>query len=324
MRYKDKVSIIVPVYNVKTFLERCIHSVTEQTYPNLEIILVDDGSTDGSGKVCDRFAKKDSRIKVIHQKNQGLSGARNAGIEEAKGDFIFFIDSDDWIEQRTIELLIKAIKSNDANIAECSYRCIYNESVFYESKCMGDNYIVDAYGAIKDNLEWKNCKPVAWNKLYRTNIVKDNMFPIGKYHEDEYTTYKYYYKAQKIVFLDIALYNYNCSREDSITAKFSEKNFDTICAFREKVYFIRDHEDLKGLLEAAKNAYYYVFFNSLFNAREHQLPLSTIKDIIHAEKQYQEDTVLNKVGQYYSAYIQLLHSDINKCLDKWGEENASL
>ena len=139
------------------------------------------------------------------------------------------------IEQRTLELLANVMNAHDVNIVECSYRCIYKDFIKYESECDGNIYVATASEAIEDNLKWGRFKPVAWNKLYKRDIMKDIYFPAGKYHEDEFTTYKYYYAASKIAFLDFSLYNYNCARLDSITAKFSEKNFDACEAFREKV-----------------------------------------------------------------------------------------
>ena len=174
-----KISVIVPIYKVEAYLERCVRSLCHQTYKNLEIILVDDGGPDNSGQMCDAMALQDSRIRVIHKKNGGLSDARNAGIEQATGDYIAFVDSDDWYDPTMLEVLYQLCQRNDAQIAECSYRSIYQDHVQAETSCSGALLEMTSAQAIESNLDWKYCKPVAWNKLYRRDVVGDIRYPVG-------------------------------------------------------------------------------------------------------------------------------------------------
>lgn len=181
---KDLISVIVPVYNVEKYLEKCVQSIINQTYENLEIILVDDGATDNSGKICDEFAKKDSRIKVIHKENGGLSDARNFGLDIATGKYISFIDSDDFVNKRLFEILHKEIIKNDYDIAFCDYfKFFENDNV--------DEEISNSYKILEHtkysilNLYYdighKHEKAVvAWGKLYKSKFFKDIRYPKGK------------------------------------------------------------------------------------------------------------------------------------------------
>ena len=253
-----KISVIVPVYKVEAYLERCVNSLVQQTYKNLEIILVDDGSPDNSGKICDRLAEQDSRIQVIHKVNGGLSDARNVGIEAATGDYIAFIDSDDWYDPTMLEMLYGLAEEHNAEIAECSYRSIYDGRVQAETSCSGAVMEFTPAQAIESNLDWKFCKPVAWNKLYRADIVGDIRYPVGKLHEDEFTTHLFYLAAKKIVYVDIAMVNYERRNVGSITASFKPKNLESCEAFRAKVHLIWADPALEELNKKACNNYCYV------------------------------------------------------------------
>lgn len=263
MQGDSLVSVIVPVYKVEDYLERCVNSIRSQTYRNLEIILVDDGSPDNCGRICDFYAKADSRVKVIHKPNGGLSDARNAGIECATGEYIAFIDSDDWIDEDMIELLYKMIIKHNADIAECSYRNVYDDSIEEETNSTGEQIVGDNVFALEKMLEWKYFKPVVWNKLYRYSVIGDVRYPVGKIHEDEFTTYKYMYAAHKLVYVDVSKYNYKRGRKNSITgAVFTEQGFDACEAYRERVDFFREH-GLCDLEEKINNAYFWILFNCL-------------------------------------------------------------
>lgn len=234
----DVISVIVPIYNVEKYLVRCLQSIIKQTYQNLEIILVDDGSTDTSGKLCDKFAEKDSRIIVIHKKNGGLSDARNVGIDKSSGSYLVFVDSDDWIDPDMISILYNVAQKNNSDIIECSYRNIYKDHILEETNCNAEIINGDYVTALEGMLDWRYFKPVAWNKLYKRNVIKDIRYPVGRLHEDEFTTYKYFYNAKKVSYIDVSKYNYDRTREDSITGRgFSEKNLDACWAFRERVDF---------------------------------------------------------------------------------------
>lgn len=259
------ISVIVPVYNVQQYLERCLDSILRQTYDNLEIILVDDGSTDSSGRICDNYKEKDSRIFVIHKENGGLSDARNAGIEAATGDYIAFVDSDDWIDDDMYEVLYQILQENDADIAECSYRNVFVDHIEEETSNTGECLKADKLFALENQLAWINFRSIVWNKIFKKNIFKNLRFPIGKFHEDEFIIYKAFYLAEKLVSIDISKYNYIREREGSITVEFREKNIDKCEAMKERLEFICSKEELYPLKNKMLDAYYWVIFDVLHN-----------------------------------------------------------
>lgn len=273
------ISIIVPVYNVEDYLERCIVSIQQQTYSELEIILVDDGSTDSSGKICDEYKNKDSRIRVFHKKNGGLSDARNLGIEVAKGDFFAFIDSDDWIDIDMLEVLYKAVQKYDADIAECSFRCIYKDHVEEETANTGTYIEGDNIFALQCEMRWKYFKPIACNKLYRRYIFKDVCYPVGRLHEDEFTTHKAFYNASKLVYVDLSKYNYDRTREESITASFKEKNLDVCDALKERVDFFKKKR-LTSLVTEMEDLYFCVLLDRLYKCYKHGIKTERVTRLI--------------------------------------------
>lgn len=214
------ISVVVPIYNVDKFLEQCIESIINQTYKDIEIILVDDGSTDDSGKICDSYRAIDNRIIVIHKKNEGLSSARNAGLEVAHGEYICFIDSDDYIHIRMFEIMESYIRS--ADIVICGKRDIWgtgSNNIISES--LNVDYQIDTMSGERAFehflLEDNEGYVVAWNKLYRTRtfLLNGIRYPEGKIHEDCFTTYRLFIQSDRVVYIDIPLYNYR-HRDGSI------------------------------------------------------------------------------------------------------------
>lgn len=206
------ISLIVPVYQVEDYLEDCIKSLLVQTYKNIEILLIDDGSPDGCGRICDAYAGKDARIRVVHQENRGLSGARNAGIRLAKGEYIAFIDSDDLISPEYVEILYDMIHRNHAEIAVCDYARVRKEldqttSASPQEICLPSRQML---------LEWhgkrKRFETVVWNKLYHRSIFINGaspiLFPEGKEHEDVYVSHLLVQNAGKITITSQKLYMY--------------------------------------------------------------------------------------------------------------------
>ena len=215
-----KISIIVPVYNVERYLGKCINSILNQTFADFELILVDDGSTDRSGYICDDYKKKDNRIKVIHKENGGLSSARNAGLDIAKEKYIGFVDSDDFINKNMYEFLYKDIKVNNSDIAICDYEEVYeNEKGINYQESNSSTLVltnIEALWKIYDKKGWNYV--IAWNKLYKKYLFDDIRFPIGKIHEDEMIAHEVLYKANKITYNNKKLYYY-LQRENSIMGK---------------------------------------------------------------------------------------------------------
>lgn len=235
------ISVIIPIYKVERYLRRCIDSVISQTYKNLEIILVDDGSPDGCGKICDEVAKKDRRIIVIHKKNGGLSDARNAGLRKAKGDYFIFIDADDYIDTKMIQILFENLKKSNADISVCNYD-IFDENenyIFKDFELEEEKGEFSGYEAAEKTLfKQEPQMVVAWNKLTKRKLWENRIFPIGKQHEDDFTSYQLYYEADKVVITKMPLYHY-FQRSDSIVGVgFNIKSLDKIEAYiRAKEYF---------------------------------------------------------------------------------------
>lgn len=217
----EKISIIIPVYNVEEYLEECIKSIIKQTYTNLEIILIDDGSTDESGKICDEYKKKDNRITVIHQQNQGISVARNVGIELSKGEYIQFVDSDDFIKTNMVEDLYNIIKKEDVDLVSCSHY-IYTNGNVQEKEYSEKIEVYTQSEAIKSLILDKSIRFFAVDKLYKKELWQNVRFPIGRRFEDIATTPKIFKKVQKIAFYDKPLYYYR-QREGSIMSKRSKE-----------------------------------------------------------------------------------------------------
>ena len=224
-----KLSIIVPVYNVEKYLCKCIDSILNQTFKDFELILVDDGSQDRCGFICDDYAKKDCRVKVIHKINGGLSSARNAGLDISKGEYIGFVDSDDFIERDMYESLIKAIEKSEAKIAITGIQTITNNKVertFYTE----EEKILSSYEALRLILYGKISVSV-WNKIYHNEIFKKLRFPEGKIHEDTFIVTDIYKDNFKVIFLNNEKYNY-IIRDGSIMDQIYKKpNNDSIEAY---------------------------------------------------------------------------------------------
>ena len=195
---KPLVSIIVPVYNVKDYVLTCLESLISQSYNSIEIIIVDDGSTDGSGEICDRFALGDDRTKVFHKKNGGLSSARNYGIKKAKGKYICLVDSDDYVKKEFVEKMVNEVVSQGADIAVCGYNDVVPKKQLLSGR--------DA--TIKLLVDQENIEIIAWNKMYERKLFDDVRYPVGKNYEDNLTTYKLLSKAECVAYVPESLYIY--------------------------------------------------------------------------------------------------------------------
>ena len=240
------ISIIVPVYNVKNYLEKCLQSICGQTYKNLEIILIDDGSSDGSGELCDLFAQRDGRIKVIHQTNAGQSAARNRGLAVAQGEFLGFVDSDDWIEPDMYEFLYHLLKANGENEADISICSHYIETVVKTrvKHSSGQFSSFSREEAIRTLVEDKRIRNYMWDKLYKRQLFAGIYFPVNRVFEDIAVSYQIFYKTQKVVMQDCPKYHY-LKREGSTTqGKLYnyEKEYLLFQTVYEQVKFVREKE----------------------------------------------------------------------------------
>lgn len=202
------VSVIVPIYNVEEYLNTCVDSIINQTYKNIEIILVDDGSPDNCGKICDEYACKDSRVKVIHKKNGGLSDARNAGIDVANGEYLIFVDSDDWINKYMIERLLAFAIDKKLDIVECKFINIYSRQLVKDESNVGECKTFSSIEALENHFNGQGLYRCVWNKIYKKYLFNDLRFPKGKVAEDLHTTYKLFFKASKVGLIDFHGYYY--------------------------------------------------------------------------------------------------------------------
>lgn len=289
------ISVIVPIYNVEKYLNRCIDSILHQSYSDFELILVDDGSPDKCGEICDKYAEKDERIIVIHKEKGGLSDARNKGIdwsfENSNSEWITFIDSDDWVHRDYLKTLLDSTLNFNSKVSVCE---------FLET----DKYIEDDFTCKEEkfvNTEefyvTKNVNAViAWGKLYKKELFRDIRFPFGKIHEDEFTTYKVLFKCNNIVFITSPLYYYY-QRNDSIMGKiWNPKRLDAFQAFEESAKYFESHNYYSALCNC--------YLNGIKLANE-TLKYKT-KYITKSNKRY----LRKKLRKFLSNYKEITHSEI--------------
>lgn len=234
------ISVIVPVYNVEPYLDRCVNSLVSQTYKNLEIILVDDGSTDASPKMCDNWAEKDKRIRVIHKNNGGAADARNAGLDLATGEYIAFVDSDDWIDLNYYEILYKQLIQSNAQIAASGVILSYDdhEDMTRYAQKAGIYTPEEALQTIQNNAGFL---AVAWNKLYEKNIFQKMRFPCGVLYEDEFVIYRLMSRANRLVLCSEVYYHYQ-QRHGSVMTENAvdcEKQKIVLEAYIERISFFK-------------------------------------------------------------------------------------
>ena len=232
------VSVIVPVYRVENYLCRCVDSILNQNFSDFELILVDDGSPDRCGVICDEYAKKDNRIHVIHQKNGGLSSARNTGIDyvftNSNSEWITFIDSDDWVSSYYLERLLSTAINYHSDISVCDFLDVTDDSVI-EAPASFSVRLIDPETLWIQN---RTAATTAWDKLYAKKLFQDYRYPLGKLHEDEYTTYKIVFSCKQIAFIDAAMYYYYQNPDSIIRKEWSINRMDSIDAlFQQCTYF---------------------------------------------------------------------------------------
>ena len=241
MNSNPEISIIVPIYNVERYLDRCIKSILNQTFKDFELILVNDGSTDKSGVICDNYKNIDDRIVVIHKENEGLSSARNSGLDIAKGKYIGFVDSDDYIDKDMYHELYEALIKNNSDISICKFVRVYDDS---EIKFSNNDLLENNYSNIEalKELYKENSLDfiVVWNKLYKSGLIKNNRYPIGRKYEDEFIIHKLLYKCNKVTYINKELYCYYQRKNSIINSKFSIKDIDRLDYHLDRVRFFNN------------------------------------------------------------------------------------
>lgn len=246
----ELISVIIPVYNVKEYLERCLESVISQSYENLEIILVDDGSTDGSSELCDDIAKRDSRIFAFHKTNGGLSDARNYGITQSNGAYISFVDSDDWIAPTMIEDLFDAIQKYNVRLAVCETAYAYDD-YNYLPKTTGNAFVLDKLPAYEMLLKNRRFRTNAWNKLYSADLWDGVQFPKGKKYEDVYIMHRIYDMCDRIAYVDKALYYYYQRNNSIVHIPDISADYDLLDGTLVRFEYLKKYSELDVLCNAS-------------------------------------------------------------------------
>lgn len=270
MENEPLISIIVPIYNVEKYLLRCVDSLIKQTYKNIEILLINDGSTDNCKKICEKLQEKYENIIAFDKKNGGLSDARNYGIKNAKGEYICFIDSDDYIDSKMVEILYNAIKETESDIAIVDYimleeneKAKNNEEI---NNKLIDYYVFNSKLAIKELFKENSFGNYAWNKLYKRSLFEEIKFPVGKMMEDLGTTYLLFDNSYKIVYKKIPLYYYIQRNGSILHNKNLQLDFDkTELALERYEYILKKYPDIeenkKFIYNLLIENYHIIFYN---------------------------------------------------------------
>lgn len=234
------ISIIVPVYNARPYLEKCLDSICRQTYKNLEIIVVDDGSTDGSGEICDSYAQSDFRVKVIHQLNAGQSVARNKALSIAQGEFLGFVDSDDWIDEDMYDFLHQLILESKADIAICSHY-IEKQGKTKVRYASGEKTVFSHDEAIRALVVDRRVRNYLWDKLFKRQLFKDILFPTNRVFEDVAISYRVFYQAKSVAMKQVPKYHYLMRDGSTMHGKYDPlKEYDLFLSVYEQVNFVLD------------------------------------------------------------------------------------
>jgi|SRR5690625_62624 len=288
-----KISIIVPVYNTERLLPRCINSILSQSFRDFELILVNDGSTDKSGEICDCFSKRDRRIIVIHKENGGSSTARNTGLVVAKGDYIGFVDSDDYINKYMYEILYKNATNYFSDIVICSYEDIYDDQ-YCTSYKFEDNKEVQHFNNIDALKQMYMSKTkyityvVPWNKLYKRNLFGGIKYEVGNMYDDETVAHKLLYNSHKITFINSNLYYYVQRKGSQMNSPFHIKKLDKVYALKNREIYFRKMK-VAELHQKALKHYMEMFFWNYFLARSKLKNIET--ELIKLKRTFDESLI---------------------------------
>ncbi|WP_100012068.1 glycosyltransferase family 2 protein [Lentibacillus sediminis] len=295
MLERGKVSIVVPLYKVEKYIHRCTDSIRNQTYTNLEIILVNDGSPDECGNIAEEYRKKDSRIKVCHKENGGLSDARNYGMREVTGEYTMFVDSDDWIASDMVQSFIKAMTEMEADLVQGAFYYAYDDKLFVDERFFKQNaepVILNKMNAMKELVINEKVKNFAWGKLYKTSLIQNIPFKKGVLFEDVFWAHQVMHRVEKLVLLHQPFYYYY-QRPDSIVAAYTPKNLDIMEGLKERHRFLESYfpeflnESYKLMLKTCLIHYQLLWRNKGKNAMHCQ----KIKTYIRQNHSYFKNAV---------------------------------
>jgi glycosyltransferase involved in cell wall biosynthesis len=249
MLEKGKVSIVVPIYNVEKYIHKCVDSILQQTYTHLEVILVNDGSPDNCGEIAEDYQKKDRRVKVIHKSNGGLSDARNVGMKHITGEYTVFVDSDDWLDENMIEMMVNSMQLFKADIVQSAFYYAYDDKLLVDNRHFQDSdspVLLDNQTLMYELVKNDKVKNFAWGKLYQTKLIKDIPFKTGVLFEDVFWAHQVMHQVDSYLILHEPLFYYY-QRDDSIVATYSLRNLDVIKGLQERHTFIEQfYKELTG------------------------------------------------------------------------------
>lgn len=294
----DLISIIVPIYKVEVYLDKCVRSIAAQTYENLEIILVDDGSPDKCPALCDAWAEKDRRVRVIHKENGGLSDARNAGLAIATGEYISFIDSDDYIAPEFIAQLLAALQRTGADIAECATAYVDETGCILQHRNTTPVSEMDKMEALRRLVLEDGIYQTVWNKLYRRGVMEGILFEKGKHHEDDFWTYQVFDRIQKLAVVEGALYFYLQRSGSIIGAGYTPKRLDGLEARFQRMEYLQKYEELAVLTRQQ------FVFDCLWNLQ------STVRLGVSTERQQAADSIRTYLENTPRVPIQAMTSGL--------------
>lgn len=319
------ISIIVPVYNVEKYINRCLESILKQSYKNIEVLLINDGSQDNSAKICEDIAALDSRIKVIHQDNKGVSSARNKGLDISKGEYITFIDSDDWVDRDGIECLYRNLKKTESDLAIYSFIQEYENKKNINVKLTESIEVMNREDTIKFIFNDNRCQGFIWNKLYKSKIINSEMKKIRFNEkitvlEDLYFNIEYMIRCNKAVYIDSQKYHYYISGNSAMFSIFNEKKITSLKALDAISELLEGNNELENLVKG-----HYVVTNLLLltniydsnycnNYLENEI-CKNIKDNKRYFKNYNNSTIKQKLGFYlfninykiFKNFVKLFH-----------------
>ena len=310
LREKDMdclISIIVPVYKVEKYIHRCVDSILAQTFTDFELILVDDGSPDNCGIICDEYALKDNRIHVIHKENGGLSDARNAGIdwafENSNSEWLTFIDSDDWVHPKYLESLYNAVIESGCSISVCGYQETTGEDPDVDENQLR-SIMVDTEQFF---CEHNTNAVVAWGKLYKKELFIDIRYPVGKLHEDEYTTYKAFFKEDSLAFLPASLYMYFINTESITKSSWTPRKLDQLEGINSSIKFFMKCKKMDALshqieLLACCSYGQYFVIKKTNQMRYVKIPIKYLRKSLRLGKRYGIGLKKINEGYYRIAY----------------------
>lgn len=324
-----KVSVIVPIYKVENYLNRCVDSILNQTYKNIEVILVDDGSPDKCGEISDSYAINDSRVKSLHKENGGLSDARNYGMRYLTGEYVVFVDSDDWIKEEMIETLVGLAMDLKADIVQSGFYYVYETYLLYDDRYYSEDMLpiqLNKNELMREIVINERVKNFAWGKLYKTNLIKDLYFEKGVLFEDVFWAHKVMDRVDKYVICHKPMYYY-LQRNDSIVSTYTVKNLDIIKGLKERHKFIEENykelinESYKILTKTILLHYYLLNKNrdkDLDGYYRKELRGYIINNYLNIQKAIKDDKELsNEVKLFKLNYLlSRAYVNINKVLRK--------